>query len=249
MKGRVKMKQIVPFTKEILFKSTIGELTSISLDHDLQLKGEDLITGNFYIKGKYKLTKASQLEEDFSYKVPCEIAISDDYDTFDAVIDIDDFYYSIVEEEILKVNISVSIDNLVRKENVVETKEEEVQERSELEEKLDFEEEENIEENIEEEQSIEEKPDLEDKVVFKDSDERENISPINIIKETNQQIFNETNEEEVYSTYYVYLVQDDDTFERIGEKYHCSKEEILLYNDVKELKAGIKLVIPETNNG
>src|SRR5574344_1609212 len=112
------MKQIIPFTKDIVFKSTIGELTSISLDHDLQLKGEDLITGNFYIKGKYKLTTASQIEEDFSYKVPCEIAISDDYDTFDATIDIDDFYYEVVEEEILKVNIAVAIDNLIKKEKI-----------------------------------------------------------------------------------------------------------------------------------
>src|SRR5574344_1491471 len=98
------MKQIIPFTKDIVFKSTIGELTSIALDHDLQLKGEDLITGNFYIKGKYKLTKASQLEEDFSYKIPCEIAISDDYDTFDATIDIDDFYYDDKDRDIEEIN-------------------------------------------------------------------------------------------------------------------------------------------------
>ena len=47
------MKQIIPFTKDITFKNTIGDLVSISLDNDLQLKGEDLITGNFYVKGKY----------------------------------------------------------------------------------------------------------------------------------------------------------------------------------------------------
>ena len=48
------MKQIIPFTKDITFKNTIGDLVSISLDNDLQLKGEDLITGNFYVKGKLK---------------------------------------------------------------------------------------------------------------------------------------------------------------------------------------------------
>ena len=98
------MKQIIPFTKDITFKNTIGDLVSISLDNDLQLKGEDLITGNFYVKGKYKLTKASIQEEEYSYKIPCEIAISDDYDTFDATIDIDDFYYDIIDNEVLRIN-------------------------------------------------------------------------------------------------------------------------------------------------
>ena len=118
------MKQIIPFTKDITFKNTIGDLVSISLDNDLQLKGEDLITGNFYVKGKYKLTKASIQEEEYSYKIPCEIAISDDYDTFDATIDIDDFYYDIIDNEILRINIDLVIDNLVKKE--VKEKEEDV---------------------------------------------------------------------------------------------------------------------------
>lgn len=116
------MKQTVPFTKDITFKTKIGEITSISLDHDLKLKQEDLITGNFYLKGTYKMLETSTIEEEYSYKIPCEIAISDEYDTFDAEIDIDDFSYEIVDDEILRVNIVVSIDNLIKKE-VVEKEE------------------------------------------------------------------------------------------------------------------------------
>lgn len=215
------MKQIIPFTKDIVFKSTIGELTSISLDHDLQLKGEDLITGNFYIKGKYKLTTASQIEEDFSYKVPCEIAISDDYDTFDATIDIDDFYYEVVEEEILKVNIAVAIDNLIKKEKI------EIEEPKK---------------EIEEE--------IEQRVIFNyDEEERESINPMNLIQETKKEVFNNINTNDLYSTYSVYLVQENDSFEKIEEKYNCKREDILQYNDVNDLTPGIKLVIPEINNG
>ena len=110
------MIQTVPFTKDITFKTKIGEITSISLDHDLKLKQEDLITGNFYLKGTYKMLETSTIEEEYSYKIPCEIAISDEYDTFDAEIDIDDFSYEIVDDEILRVNIVVSIDNLIKKE-------------------------------------------------------------------------------------------------------------------------------------
>ena len=74
----------------ILFKTKIGELTSISLDNDLILKGEDIVTGNFYIKGTYKMISSSTNEEEYSYKIPCEIQISDIYDTYDCTINIDD---------------------------------------------------------------------------------------------------------------------------------------------------------------
>ena len=109
------MKQTIPFKKDITFKTKIGELTAISLDNDLTLKGEDLIVGNFYISGNYKMLEGSISEEEYSYKIPCEIAISDEYDTYDATIDIDDFYYEIINDEILRVNITVILDNLDKK--------------------------------------------------------------------------------------------------------------------------------------
>lgn len=129
------MKQTIPFKKDITFKTKIDELTSISLDNDLTLKGEDLIVGNFYISGKYKKLNSSETEETYSYKIPCEIAISDDYDTFDAKIDIDDFHYEIIDDEILRVNIVVIINNLQRK---VLEQEEVQEERKEIEEKKEI---------------------------------------------------------------------------------------------------------------
>ena len=111
------MRQTVPFEKDITFKTTIGEITSISLENDLMFKEKDLITGNFYIEGSYKMIKTSTEEFDYNYKIPCEIAISDDYDTDNASIDIDDFKYEI-NKDILKVNITVAIDNLEKKEEV-----------------------------------------------------------------------------------------------------------------------------------
>ncbi len=119
------MKQTIPFTKDITFKTKIGEITSISLDNDLILKGEDQISGNFYIKGTYKMLETSNIEEEYSYKIPCEITISDEYDTYYAAIDIEDFYYEIIDDEILRVNIVVSIDNLQIKEKVEEERIEE----------------------------------------------------------------------------------------------------------------------------
>lgn len=214
------MKQVIPFSKDITFKSKVGELTSISLDHDLQLKGEDIVTGNFYIKGKYKLTSASQVEEEFSYKIPCDIAISDDYDAFDAKVDIDDFHYDIVNDEILRVDIAVSIENLVKKE-----KKEEIKEVRKEEIKIN-------------------KQEDDIRINFTDDN---NINPLEEIKNIKQELFNNM-DEETYSTYLVYLVKEEDTVEKICEKYKVTKEDILLYNDLSTFSMGTKLVIPDVIN-
>jgi len=226
------MKQTIPFTKDITFKTKIGDLTSISLDNDLTLKGEDLIVGNFYIKGSYKLTKASSLVEEYSYKIPCEIAISDDYDTFDSTIDIDDFRYEIINDEILRVNIVVVIDNLVKKEK-------EVAIEKEIEEVL--------EERCIEPEPIEEK--LEEiKVVSQEEIGRENINLMNIVEENKNNVIKLDKNEEKYLTYSVYLVREEDTLELIMNKYKVTKEELSDYNDIENFSVGMKLVIPSFLN-
>ncbi len=258
------MKQIIPFNKEITFKKAVSDITSISLDHDLQLKGEDLITGNFYIKGKFKMTKASITEEEFSYKIPCEIAISDDYDTYDATVDIDDFYYDLLDDSILKVNIAVVIDNLVKKERCIE--DEEVDEKNdevgELDYNLDFTKEKEKTKKQEEKEEDKEKEDEQPKEKTKQLDieqvesdkkigityqetEKERINPVNVIKSSNEDLFKTEN---TYQTYYVYLTKDEDTFDTLKEKYRVSKEDILNYNDITEITPGIKVIIPQCND-
>lgn len=223
------MKQIIPFTKDITFKNTIGDLVSISLDNDLQLKGEDLITGNFYVKGKYKLTKASIQEEEYSYKIPCEIAISDDYDTFDATIDIDDFYYDIIDNEILRINIDLVIDNLVKKE---------VKEKEEVSVRKEEQEVKEIKEENEKTDDL--------NIVFNYDEERDN-TPLNIITDTKKEVFNDVGND-TYTTYIVYLVNETDTIDSICNKYKINKEKVYDYNDVKDITCGMKLVLPDIKN-
>lgn len=119
------MKQIIPFKKEITFKTMICKITSISLEHTLELKDEYNIIGDFIVSGSYKMTEASQIEEEFSYKVPIEIAIDSKYDTSNITIDIDDFVYEVVDEEKLLLNIDLCLDNLELKQE--EKKEEEIE--------------------------------------------------------------------------------------------------------------------------
>lgn len=227
------MKQTIPFKKDITFKTKIGELTAISLDNDLTLKGEDLIVGNFYISGNYKMLEGSINEEEYSYKIPCEIAISDDYDTFDATIDIDDFYYEIINDEILRVNIVVVINGLEKKE-----------------EKEEF----LFEENFTEDDFIkDEKKEILENEIKMPLEEENNVPVIENLNEDRAMSFIETTEKvksqnDSYLTYKVYICKEEDTIEKIIEKYEITKEELSDYNNLEKIGAGTKLVIPSFND-
>ena len=225
------MKQIIPFEKDILFKTKIGELTSISLDNDLILKGEDIVTGNFYIKGTYKMISSSTNEEEYSYKIPCEIQISDIYDTYDCTIDIDDFSYEIKNDDTLCVKISVLLDNLIKKELEV-TEERKEDELIDMTNSLPIEE-------IEKVVIEDEKP--EELVI----DER-NIDPVNVLNDIKSDIISNTDES--YLTYKVYTVQEEDTIEKICTNYKVSIDQIKDYNDFDNLTTGLKLLIPNSND-
>ena len=43
------MKQIIPFQKELLLKTKVSEVTSISLDHNLTLNEDNLIMSCFIV--------------------------------------------------------------------------------------------------------------------------------------------------------------------------------------------------------
>lgn len=101
------MKQIIPFKQELLFKTKISEITSISLEHTLSLTEEDLISGEFLISGDYKMTEGSINREKFSYTLPFEINLNSKYNLSNIVIDIDNFYYEVINNESLLVNIDV----------------------------------------------------------------------------------------------------------------------------------------------
>ncbi len=105
------MKQLIPFKKDIIFKTKISEITSISLEHSLELD-DDMISGDFIVSGDYKMTEASLNRETFLYKLPFDIALDSRYDTSSIKIEISDFYYEIINDDVLRVNIEVSLDGL-----------------------------------------------------------------------------------------------------------------------------------------
>lgn len=104
------MRQIIPFKKELLFKTKISEITSISLEHTLSLRRNNLISGEFHVSGDYKMTEASINREKFYFALPFEIDLGDSYVEDTINIDIDNFYYEVVNDDSLQVNIDVFVD-------------------------------------------------------------------------------------------------------------------------------------------
>ena len=124
------MKKIVPFKKDISFETNLAEINSISLEHEITDKEENLIAGNFIVSGDYKMADTSIGLDPFEYNLPFNINIDKKYNAKEASIDISDFYYEIINNRILSVNIELAIDNIEEvKEEVMEKEEKEVEEK------------------------------------------------------------------------------------------------------------------------
>jgi len=241
------MRKFIPFTKEIPFKTNISEITSISLEHNIQKTSDNGLSGSFIVSGDYRIADTSVNTENFKFDLPFEIEMSDIYNIDNAVVDIDDFFYEIKNSENLEVNITLLIDKITER-PLIEEKEEfeitEINERNILEESVtnDFvleKEERTFTEEVKEECYEPEEP-VTKKEVREDTVEQHEIP---MLTEESKNIFTFT-EEEVYATYKVYIVRDGDTVENILEKYQITKEILSEYNDLENIKIGDKLVIP-----
>lgn len=208
------MKKIIPFKKDIIFKTNLKEITSISLENTLKVD-DDLVCGDFIVSGDYKITETSVNTELFSYELPFEVAFDSKYDLKNAIIDIDDFYYEIINDSVLSINIDVAIDKI--EENELEEEEIEMN---------------NIENEIEEIESEDERCVEEENVEVED-ESQEQIS-----------LFDNINIDDTYNTYKVYIVRENDTLESICDKYSVSKDNLELYNNLSEIKLGDKIIIP-----
>ena len=110
------MNEIVSLSKEIEFNTMINKITSISLEHTLMKDKESNIKGDLIVDGTYKQTVASSVDNPFSYKVPVEIVLDDKYDLSNVSIDIDDFTYEVLDDNKLKINVDLLLDNLEKRE-------------------------------------------------------------------------------------------------------------------------------------
>lgn len=246
------MKNIIPFKKDVIFKTKLSEITSISLENTLNLKN-DTISGDFIISGEYKISDKSTTVEPFDLNIPFEIVLDDRFDTKKASVDIDDFYYEIVNDNVLSVSIDVLVDHLYDK-PVVEL--EDLVEITPVREVLDCEEDnmdrESLFKEVEEKEDIvkeENKEEIKEEIIDNRCIEDEVPPTRNIDKEQIEEkinsIFNNSSfSDEVYVTYNVFIIRDGDTLDSIMDKYNVSREELEKYNDLTNLQLGDKLIIP-----
>lgn len=231
------MKKIVPFNNVLSFKTKVSEITSISLEHEIQKSG-DAISGKFIIEGDYKNLIGDIETEKFSFELPFDIALGVRYERDNMVVDIDDFRYELIDSNRLKVNIDLYIDG-----DIIPEEEEVIDEKREM-----------LKENDEKEGDSRIDMDndfLEDTIDFsKNIIEEVNKEPMEteastIVNENNNiNIFGNISDNETYATYKVYTVMDTDTIDGIISKYNISKELLGEYNNIEDIKSGDKLIIP-----
>ena len=113
------MRKIISFKKELTFKTKVCEITSISLEHIIKEKDEDLISGEFLINGEYKMTEGSINKEKYDFKLPFDIALNSNYDIETIKLEIDNFYYEIVNNEVLKTTIDLLVEAKEKEKEVI----------------------------------------------------------------------------------------------------------------------------------
>lgn len=254
------MKQIIPFKKDLPFKTKVSDITSISLERKIEILDGDIVTGTFYITGDYKMNEGSINREKFSFDLPFDITLDPRYDVNSVKADIEDFYYDVINEDTLKVNIDLyieaeylpdtSLDNNILTEedksnnemNDVQKEDEPVEEDRNImmESKSDSKNDENIE--IEKDKEVTSEKINNDDATMNDSDIERND-----VDDFANDLFSNLDNTETYTTYYVYIVKEEDTIDKIISLYGVTKDDIENYNDITSIKPGDKVIIPKTS--
>lgn len=228
------MNCVIPYTKEIVFKTKIAEISSISLEHEMSINETELL-GNFIVSGEYKAHELSVNKEEFSHVLPFSIDLSDTIDLATIDFSITDFSYEIVNDNTLKtfIEFSVVASEKERVEEKIEAEEEIFQDVStafeneiELPEVIEVEVREDIEEKSEEEEMAE----TEDRL-----DQAEAATIMDSINNDNDE----------FALYHIHIVKEAETIEMISTMYNTNMDLISEYNDLTNVGVGDKLIIPE----
>ena len=229
------MKKTIPLKKDLTFKNNLAEITSIALDHDLILD-EDVIKGDLVVSGSYKINDISINTEEFKFNIPVNIEMSNRYILDELIINIDDFYYEIVNSNVLNVSIEIGLDKLKEIDDIIPpikcVPEMIVPVNNEIEERSITIEANQLEENISNESEI-----MEEK-------KEDRLNPTDV-----KSLFdNFDDSKESYATYKVCIVKESETIDSIMIKYAVTKETLEQYNDLTDVKIGDKLIIPSMLN-
>lgn len=248
------MRKNVSFEKRIDFPTMVGEISAISLEEDLKFINESSIEGNLILSGKYKLTEASRLEEDFNYKLPIEISLTEKLDISTSKVEISNFTYKMMDENIMLCNIELLIEGLElldeSRECDSDVSEIEIPIKEDIDKVINNEfinDTDTLESDVLLKENNEVKYDKRDDIVVTKKEVAETIDINKDDKVENTSIFSINEDSETYGTLLVYIVRENETINSIITKYNTTIEELEKYNDLKDLSIGTKLIIPLVN--
>lgn len=235
------MKETLKYNKEIEFDNTISEISSISLECTYN-EASCAASGVFLVEGSYKSFELFD-EENFRYELPFEEEIKNLKEN-SLNIEINDFTYEIdANKLIVDIDYTVSYEENDNEEDYLD--EEELNRFLEEHEVdvISFKDED--QERQEEIEGNESDNNEEDTIIMDEEintiEEPEEQNEERLLEET---ILSSINQEEKYITYHVYVCENDDTLESISKKYNLSINEIIEYNNIEEVKGGMKLILP-----
>lgn len=254
------MQRVISFDKSLEFKTMIGEVTSISLDQELSFSDESTVSGELIISGKYKLTSASRLEEDFVFHLPVEIVLTEKLEEDGRSVTIEDFRYEIEEDDVLNCHISLLVEGV----EAIEIADDSSGEDLELESSDDVLEikEDNCIESRECDSGIEESTSsFHQDIILQESVQNKQEANVkdNVKMEEDKKDIEESNastglfssfkdSDETFATYSVYIFRQNDTIEMVMDKYQVSREELESYNDLSSLTVGTKIIVPTNSH-
>lgn len=242
------MKSIIPFTKELDFKTKVSEITSISLEREFEVNTSS-IEGSLYVSGDYKSHEVSANVTPFNFKIPFTIEIPDNLAEESITLEISDFAYEMEENSKIKVSIELE---LFGEEKEIE--EEEDEDITPIE--VDGEE---IVKMLEEASEKEKEMEKEDRAEPKEepTEEEKEEAPADTVDETREETEDMTSENVIitgasntpdeYTTYHIHIVKEGETIETICTMYNSNLSLLNDYNDLSEVSKGMKIIIPEND--
>lgn len=240
------MKKVISFDKTLEFKTMVGEVTSISIDPQLDFSLDGSISGELIIAGKYKLTSASRLEDDFSFRVPVEIVLTENLEEDTREVRLDDFRYDLLDDALV-CHIDLLIEGVEKIEEDVREQEVAIDSSSEL-----------INKDAVLENTMDNffDPAVGEQVIVSNNQEKSmqqmNAEPDQELEKNVEQQENVTSlfssfkdSDETFATYSVYIVRENDTVESIMKQYQVNRENLEEYNDLSSIAVGSKIIIPK----
>lgn len=228
--------------RDFLFKDSIFEITSISVEHDEDINGSNL-EGDFIISGDYRLHEISINKEDFSFKLPFTHEIRSNVNLDTVNLEITDFTYELNNNDELHVHIEYIVSG---EQSLIEFADE--KDLDEFLNKTDAE----VVDLTEDEPRFKEVSKEEIlNIPAEDSKKEEKEESKKEIKENNpseistNNIIGSINADETYVKYHVHTVMQNDTLEGILDKYKITLTDLKKYNTFEALEVNMKLVIPE----